>query len=287
MSLTRYRFLLLAAALLFSTGGTAIKGCSFTSWQIASFRSAIAAVAVTVLLPEARRIWRPRIFLVAAAYAATLVLFVLATKLTTSAQAIFLQSTAPLYLLLLAPLILHERLRPSQLLTVAVVAAGAVLLLFGEQRSGITAPDPARGNWFGALSGLSWALTMTGFRWLAKHGGDSESPAAVVVAGNLIAFAACLPMALPLQHVNGLDLGVIFYLGIFQIGLAYIALTRSIRYLPAVEATTLLLLEPVLNPIWTWLVQGERLTFTTLGGGVLILSALLGSTFYQGRRQNA
>jgi drug/metabolite transporter, DME family len=287
VSLARYRFLLLAAAFLFSTGGVAIKGCSLTSWQIASFRSGIAAVAVAAFLPESRRILRPRIFLIGAAYAATLILFVLATKLTTSAQAIFLQSTAPLYLLLLAPFVLHERLRASDLLMVSIVALGAILLLFGEQHAALSAPNPIRGNLLAAFSGLSWAFTMTGFRWLAKYGGDSESPAAVVVAGNLIACVICLPMALPIMHASSADLAILFYLGIFQIGVAYTALTRSIRHVPAVEATTLLLLEPVLNPVWTWLLQGERLTVTTVFGGAMIIGALFGSTIYQARRQNA
>ncbi len=283
MSRTRYRLLLLAAAFLFSTGGAAIKACSLTSWQIACFRSGIAALSVAALLPEARRIWRPRIFVVGVAYAGTLVFFVLATKLTTSGQAIFLQSTAPLYLLFLAPLVLKEQIRKSELLMVAVVALGAVLLLFGEQSVAVTAPDPMRGNWLGILSGVSWALTMTGFRWLAKHGGSAESPAAVVVAGNIVAFAVCLPMALPLFHVTAGDVGGVLYMGVVQIGLAYMAVTHSIRHVPAVEATTLLLLEPVLNPIWTWLLQGERLNVTTITGGAMILTAIFGSTVYQAR----
>ncbi len=286
MSRTRYRLLLLAAAFLFSTGGAAIKACSLASWQIACFRSGVAAMTVALLLPDARRIWRRRIFLIGAAYAGTLVFFVLATKLTTAAQAIFLQSTAPLYLLFLAPLILRERIRRSQLLMVAVVACGAGLLLFGEQNIAVTAPDPARGNWLGILSGVSWALTVTGFRWLAKHGGEAESPAAVVVAGNLIAFLVCLPMALPVLHVTAGDVAGVLYMGVVQIGLAYMAVTRAIRHVPAVEATTLLLLEPVLNPIWTWLLQGERLTVTTMTGGALILTAIFGSTLYQARSRN-
>jgi DME family drug/metabolite transporter len=281
VSPTRYRLLLFAAAFLFSTGGAAIKACSLTSWQIACFRSGTAALTVALLLPEARRIMRPRTFLVGFAYAATLVLFVLATKLTTSAQAIFLQSTAPLYLLGLAPLVLREPIRRSQLITVALVAAGAVLLLFGQQSAAITAPNPVRGNWLGVLCGFTWALTMTGFRWLAKHGAASESPVAVVVAGNIIAFAVCLPMALPVANPSFTDVGVVLYLGSVQIGLAYIALTRSIRHVPAVEATTLLLLEPVFNPLWTWLLYGERLSAATLAGGAFIVCATFGSTLYQ------
>jgi drug/metabolite transporter (DMT)-like permease len=179
---------------------------------------------------------------------------------------------------------LHERIRRSQIITVAFVAAGAVLLLFGEQRAGATAPNPVRGNWLGALCGLTWALTMTGFRWFSKHDGEAESAAAVVVAGNLIGFAVCLPMALPVNHATPADIGILLYLGVFQIGLAYMAVTRSIRHVPAVEATTLLLLEPVFNPLWTWLLYGERLTAATLAGGACIVCATFGSTLYQARQ---
>src|ERR1700682_2899373 len=103
----RNRLLLVAAALLFSTGGAAIKAVTLTSWQVASFRSAVAALALLAAVPEARRGWSWRIVPVAAAYAATLVMFVLATRLTTAAHAIFLQSTAALYVLLLAPWLLR------------------------------------------------------------------------------------------------------------------------------------------------------------------------------------
>src|SRR5579864_4599742 len=111
----RSRLLLAAAALLFSTGGAAIKGATLTGWQVASFRSAIAAAVLYLALPEARRGWSWRIAPPAAAYAATLLTFVLATRLTTAANAIYLQSTAPLYLLLLGPLLLREPIRRSDI----------------------------------------------------------------------------------------------------------------------------------------------------------------------------
>src|SRR2546425_10171933 len=111
----RSRIEILAAAALFSTGGAAIKACSWSGWQVASFRSGIAALAVLVMLPAARRLPSGRALAVGAAYATTMILFVRANKLTSAADAIFLQSTAPLYVLLLAPLLLRERARPRDL----------------------------------------------------------------------------------------------------------------------------------------------------------------------------
>ncbi len=201
---------------------------------------------------------KPRTWLVGFTYAATLVLFVLATKLTTSANAIFLQSTAPLYLLLLGPLVLHEPIRRVDLFVISAVAAGASLLLFGSQRLAATAPNPSVGNALGACTGLSWALTLTGLRWVGKRSAQAESPTTIVAIGNFIAFALTLPMALPVRHVSVADVSVLLYLGVFQIGLAYILLTRSIKYVPGLEAATLLLLEPVFNPVWTWMIHGEQ-----------------------------
>ena len=94
-----------------------------------------------------------------------------------------------------------------------------------------------------------------------------------MIAGNLIAFAACLPLALPVRSASTADLAVVFYLGVFQVGLAYVFLTRSIRHVPAFEAATLLLVEPVFNPVWAFLLRGEKPAGPVLLGGCLIVAA--------------
>ena len=113
---------MLATALLFSTGGAAVKLSQLNAWQIAGARSAIAALCLLLWLPEARRRWRPQTFLVGASYAATLVLFVHANKLTTAASTIFLQATSPLYLIVLGPLILRESLSRREKVLAPVLA---------------------------------------------------------------------------------------------------------------------------------------------------------------------
>ncbi|HEX9054070.1 MAG TPA: EamA family transporter, partial [Gemmatimonadales bacterium] len=166
---TSARLRLALAALLFSTGGAAIKSAAFTGWQIAGFRSGVAAVVLWLLVPGARRGWSRRVFLVGAAYAATLVLFVLANRLTTSANTIFLQSTAPLYVLLLSPWLLHESVRPADVGFMAVVGLGLALFFVGAEPPLATAPDPARGNLLAAASGVTWALTVCGLRWMGAR----------------------------------------------------------------------------------------------------------------------
>jgi len=271
------RLLLLAAAFLFSTGGAAIKATSLNSWQVAGGRSAVAAAAILALVPSARKRWTRRDLTVALAYAATMILFVSANKLTTSANAIFLQDTAPLYVLLLGPWLLREHLRRTDLLLVLLVAAGMAMFFIGQERAVSTAPDPLRGNAIAVVSGLAWALTIMGLRWLGK-GGASSMP--TVVAGNLMACAVCLPLALPVAHAGWADLAALGYLGIFQIGLAYACLTRAMRHVPAFEASAVLLAEPALNPVWAFLVHGERPGAWAIAGGALILAATLANTWW-------
>jgi drug/metabolite transporter (DMT)-like permease len=268
------RLQLLAAALLFSTGGAAIKATTLTAWQVASFRSAVAAAAI-LLLPAARRNWSVRAALVGVAYAATLVLFVLANKLTTSVNAIFLQGTAPLYLLLLGPWLLKEQARKSDLILVAILATGMSLFFLGAQQPLRTAPNPVQGNILGAFSGLAWALTLTGLRWISDPG-ESRYGLRAVALGNLLACLATLPGALPVRQSTALDWVLLGYLGVFQVGLAYACLSHGLRRVPALEASLLLLAEPALNPIWSWLIHGERPGPLALVGGGLILAGTAG-----------
>ncbi|MBI4877779.1 MAG: EamA family transporter [Acidobacteria bacterium] len=272
-SRTLCRLAALGAAVLFSTGGAAIKATTLTSWQVASFRSGIAALAVLALAPAARRDWSWRAWLAGAAYAATLITFVLANKLTTSANAVFLQSTGPLYLLALSPLLLKERVRAREVAVMALMALGMALVLFSGQRHLATAPDPARGNMLGAASGLTWAFTLVSLRWL------SGSAMTMVVAGNVVACLAALPQALPLLSSTATDWLVLGYLGIVQVGLAYWLMSYAVKQLPALEVSLLVLAEPALNPVWTVILHGERPAPWAILGGALILAATLANLF--------
>ena len=202
--------MLLGAAALFSTGGAAIKGTSFAGFELAGLRSGVAVLAFLAFIPATRARPRPRELLVALAYAATLTAFVLANKLTTSANTIFLQSSAPLYVLLLGRWLLGERNRPSDFLVMAIVAAGLILFFVGSETPIRTAPDPMRGNVLAVAAGVTWALTIMGMRWLSREereGRGSVAPA--VVVGNLIALLVSLPFALPVVVARPLDWGIV------------------------------------------------------------------------------
>jgi drug/metabolite transporter, DME family len=282
-SRTAARLQLVAAAVLFSTGGAAIKAADFTGWQIASFRSGVAAAAIWLLSRQARQRWTPRVLLVGVAYAACLTLFVLANRLTTAASTIFLQSTAPLYLLILSPWLLNERITRRDVGVIAVVGLGLAFCFAGVERPMATAPDPVRGNLLALASGLFWALTVCGLRWMGAGGQERGSPVAAVVAGNLTAFAVSLPMALPVGSHSAGDWGLILFLGVFQIAVAYLFVTAALRAIPALEAALILLIEPVLNPVWAWVFQGERPGVWTLAGGALILGATTAKALVEAR----
>lgn len=162
------RLQVLAAALLFSTGGAAIKASSLSSWQVAGFRSAIAFFAVLVILPRSRARWTARSLSVGFCYAATMVLFVVANKLTTAANTIFLQYTSPLYLVLAGPLLLDEPVRPRDLVYLCVLGASLSLFFVDAPARSQSAPQPMLGNALALLSGAFWAATALGLRWMAR-----------------------------------------------------------------------------------------------------------------------
>ena len=297
------RLRLLAAAVLFSTGGAAIKAASLTGWQVSSFRSGIAALAVWLLVPAARRRWSRPVLAVASVYAATMVLFVIANKRTTSANAIFLQSTAPLWVLLAGPALLGERTTRRDLLFMGVVALGMTCFFIGDDVPQATAPDPFGGNVIAALSGIAWAGTVLGLRWLGRGGrhpsgglpragpaareapsADGDAGLTTVVAGNVLACVVGLPFALPVSGAGTTDWLVVLYLGVVQIGLAYLALSTAMPHVPALEASTLLLVEPALNPVWAYLAHGERPGPLSWVGGTLIVLAAVAKTWWDTRR---
>ena len=258
----RSRLLLLAAALLWSTAGAAIKSCGLDALQIAGGRSLVAAAFLFLAVRDSRARPDRRVLLVSAAYAVTVILFVVATKLTTAANAIFIQDTAPLWVLLLSPWLLNEHPTRGELLAIPIFGIGLGLFFLDE-----LAPGQALGNAAALVSGLAFALAIIGLRLLRERG-----PAALAW-GNVLAAALTLPLWSRGPVASGADLGLVAYLGIFQLGLAYLCFSRGVTGTPAIEASLLILIEPVLNPIWTFLAAGERMGPWAIAGGAVVLVA--------------
>ena len=270
----RDRLNVFIGGVLFSTGGVAIKAATLTGWQLSCFRSFVAGVAVLLLVPNARHGWSWRSLVVEVPYAATFTLFTLANKLTTAANAIFLQDTAPFYILLLGPLLLGERIRRNDIALMLALIIGLGLIFNSIQNSSEIATNPELGNLLATCAGLSWALTVIGLRWIAirskKH---KEQPEAAVVTGCFLASLMAVFFSFPVESSTTVDWLIIFYLGVFQIGLAYSLIAKGIRSISALETSLLLLVEPVFSPIWAWLLLAENPGFLSILGGSLVISA--------------
>ena len=260
---------LLLTAALFASGGTLLKLCAFPPLERAGIRAAIAALTIFALLPAARRWPTGRMLLLAPAYFGATVLFVVANSLTTAANAIFLQSAAPLWIVLFGPWLLHERPTRRDFVTLLGVGAGMALFFVAPTEVQATAPNPRLGDWFAVASGVSYALLLLGLRKLSK--GDDQAQCAAIAWGNALTFPA--PIAGSAQ-----DWLVIVVLGVFQVGLAYTILVRTIQHVPAMRASLVMMVEPVLNSLLAWLVHGERPHALAFCGGALILGTVLATS---------
>ena len=245
-----------------------------TGWQVAGFRSALAAITLLVIFPGVRKAFSWRALIVAAAYVPALTLYVLSNKMATAANVIFLQSTAPLYLLLLGPWLLKEPVSRKDIWFGGALVVGMCLLFLSVNATSTTAPQPLLGNILATCGGVAWGLSLLGLRWLAREGSGSQNEAlSAVVAGNVLVFLVCSVNAFPVIAVNRIDWLIIIYLGVFQITLAYVFVTAGMRRISALEASMVLLLEPVLTPIWAWWLLGEAPGGLAITGGAIIIGA--------------
>ena len=270
------RIFILAAALLFSTGGLAIKATGLGAWQVAGLRSGIACLVLVLVYPTVFRTINRRVWPVAFAYAATLLLFTLATKNTTAANAIFTQNASLFWILLLSRPLLGEPVGTKQIGLAFGLAVGVLCLFFAGANSQDSAPDPALGNAFAVGSSLASGLMILGIRGLARREeAGAETALAATVLGNGLLFLFCLPIMDAPVGLPATDWLWVIYLGAFQIALAYVWLVRGARGVPAFEISLLLLLEAVLNPLWTYLVLGERMGSLAVVGGGIVLGVLV------------
>ena len=259
----------MAAALLWSTGGLFIKWTKLSGLELSFFRSFFAFF--TVALFTRREGFGINLVSAAGAvlYAVLLILFVLATKETTAANAIFLQYTAPVYLLIFEPLFYKEKFRLRDLTTVFLCIGGMALFFVGQLR-----PQDVTGNILALASGFCFALY---FLLLRHPRARDVNRASSVIYGNLLAVLLTAPWGLAaVQGIDSHDLLSVIYLGLVQIGVAYtfftIAMAQGVRSL---DAGIMGYIEPVLNPVWVFLVLGERPSQWALLGGVIIILAVV------------
>jgi drug/metabolite transporter (DMT)-like permease len=274
-------------ALLWSTGGILIKSVDWNPLAIAGVRSFIGAITIMLLLrripsfiirTKAGRIDRGQTavcIIAALSYSLTMILFVVSNKMTTAANAILLQYTNPLYVILLSPLALGEKNEGIDYITVAGVFAGMILFLLDGIRGG-----SALGNILAALSGVTFGLT-TVFMRKQKDGHPSDS----FLLAHLITIIAMCPFYFSSPRPSLASSGWLLALGILQIGLPSVLYSLGIVRLTAVSAVLLTMLEPLMNPVWVFLFRREAPSITAIAGGIIILGFLFARTVVKSRKR--
>jgi drug/metabolite transporter (DMT)-like permease len=268
---TRAVGLMAAAALCWSLGGLLIKSVAWPPLAVAGGRGFIAAAFLAVFAPRFRFTWSAAQIGGAVAYAATTILFVTATKLTTAANAILLQYTAPVWIALFGAWFLGERATRGDWLTIAIVFGGMGLFFCDDLRlAGLT------GNLIALASGVAFA-SMTLLLRKQKDTSAEES----IFLGNLLAGIVGLPFMISAQTCpNTRGWIALALLGIVQLGVSYLLYARAIRHITALEAVLIPVIEPILNPIWVLLVLGERPGPLSMVGGAIVLSAVTARTVH-------
>ncbi|HEV8138563.1 MAG TPA: DMT family transporter [Pyrinomonadaceae bacterium] len=262
--------LVLGAAILWSTGGLFIKATHLSPFEVSFGRSLLAAITI-VVFTRSEGFGLNRISAITSVlYAALLILFVVATKMTTAANAIFLQYTAPVYVLILEPIFYKEKFRGRDFVTVAACLAGMSLFFVGKLR-----PQDVSGNLFALASGVCFAL----FFLLLRHSKARQvNRAASAIYGNLMVVVLCAPafFGAARRGISPEDYARLAYLGIVQIGFAYLLFTLAMaRGLRSLDAGIIGYVEPVLNPIWVFLFLGERPSGWAIVGGVIIIASVI------------
>lgn len=268
-----------AAAVLWSTGGLFIKWVSLDALGVTMWRSLLAGVTIALLTrPPFVKPWRVNALTwgLALSYAATMLLFVTATKTTTAANAIFLQYTAPLYLLVLGALFLGERATRLDIGTVAVAFSGMALFFVGRLET-----DELWGNVAALSSGVTLAIMMTLLRH--KRCGPHTRPQAMIL-GNAVLVVGLLAVnagrgAGSAFTPGPADIAGLLFLGIVQIGVAYIFFGFAMARVQALEASLIGMLEPVLNPVWVFIFLGETPGWWAVLGGTILVSAVATRTW--------
>ena len=258
--------LLITAALMWSLGGIFIKLVDLNPMGIAGIRSLGAAVVLLIYIKKPRLYWNRYFFTGVLAYTAMVVLYVLSIRLTTAANAIFLEFTAPIYVVAFSYLLLNERINRFDILTMVIIFLGMGLFFMDELTF-----YGFWGNIMALVAGVCLALVTVLIRK------EKESAFEIVFYGNVLTAIICFTFIIEgLSKSTQLDWLIIFGLGIFQLGIPYILYTTALKYVSALDAILVGMLEPILNPIWVYIFIGEAMGEWAFIGGALVIIGTLG-----------
>lgn len=265
------------AVLLWSTGGLFIKLTTLDAYQVTFFRSLLAGITVFILTRKAGLRINTFGLMCSVIYATLLFLFVWATKHTTAANAIFLQYTAPIYILILAPFVIGEKFHLRDLATVIFCIAGMSLFFVG---------DLTIGDYQGNIAALGSGIFLGLYIMLLKHPRAIGMNAVItVIYGNFLLALLTLPSGIAAFSIaTPTDYAAVAFLGVFQIGISYILFIRGVHGgTRPLDASIIGFIEPLLNPVWVFLFVGERPSQWALLGGAIIIATVVAHTFFQYR----
>ena len=265
-------FFMAAAALCWSFGGLCIRLIPWGAMSIIGMRAFLAAIVFAIYRRSIKVSRTHGNILSALCLAATTMLFVFANKLTTAACAIFLQFTAPIFIILLELIFYRKKPKPSAVLAVLVTLGGMLLLLAGQMDSG-----GLLGNLLAIGSGLAFAGVFV----------SNKRPDTVPEQSLLLGFVINAVLGLPFVFfepaAGAVGWGAMLVLGVVQVGLAYVFFSKGIQKTPALVACLITALEPVLNPVWVALVTRERPGALAVTGGAVIIVTVVAYNLWTAR----
>jgi drug/metabolite transporter (DMT)-like permease len=258
-----------------------IKILTLNAFQISFYRSFIAAITLLIISfvknKKVKFEFDKFTILASVFYAGILIFFVIANKLTTSANAIFLQFTAPIYLLFLEPFFLKTKFRRKDLITIIICISGMVLFFMGKLDIG-----NIYGNLIAILTGICFAMFTLFIKWKKTLG--NENTIISIIYGNILVGLICFPLIFNDIVISSAQFYILLYMGVVQIGISYFIFNVGIKYVSATEAMIIGMLEAIFNPVWVFFGVGEVPATTAVIGGVIIFTAILIHNFLPGKK---
>ena len=261
--------ILIIAALMWSLGGLFIKLVNLNPMAITGIRSLGAAVVLLIYIKKPKLYWNRYFFSGVLAYSMMVILYVISMRLTTAANAIFLEFTAPIYVVVFGYFLLNERINRFDIFAMVIIFLGMGLFFMDELSF-----YGFWGNILALLAGVCLALVTVLIRK------ERESAFEIVFFGNILTAIICFPFIIQgFSTTTQVDWFIIFGLGIFQLGIPYLLYTTALKYVSALDAILVGMLEPVFNPIWVYLFVGEAMGEWAFIGAALVIIGTLGRVF--------
>jgi len=258
--------ILIIAALMWSLGGLFIKLVDLNPMAITGIRSLGAAVVLLIYIKKPKLYWNRYFFSGVIAYSMMVILYVISIRLTTAANAIFLEFTAPIYVVAFSYFLLNERINRFDIFAMVIIFLGMGLFFMDELSF-----YGFWGNILALLAGVCLALVTVLIRK------EKESAFQIVFFGNVLTAIICFPFIIEgFNSTTQIDWFIIFGLGIFQLGIPYLLYTTALKYVSALDAILVGMLEPVFNPIWVYIFIGEAMGEWAFIGAALVIIGTLG-----------